>query len=339
MMTMTNLHESKRFRTILVAALLCAMLAFAAACTEGGGNDPKPTPGGDTPEPVEDGPAVVSRVDWAPVFYTLAPRDASITLGGSVQHLDTTYFAGVYEGTDVFVEAQWVRSADTMRAGEQPATAIRDTDIFPSPYLIGDELGSVSAGQAVTVLDAAGEWVYLTTDDDITGYADATAFDGIPSAEEEMNRLIDDVSKKGSVEARVIADNVPLYLAFLDRGAEAFLADPDAKEGDFDSSVLVRIGKAEGTVTRTLVRLPSEGTFDEFEGHLLGNGVLYADYAMTVQAATATHDEAVQVVEQYGENYVIVRDGSTYYVPMFIVSAESVADQEPLSEPERGENQ
>ena len=327
---------SKGVCAVVAAVALCALLAFAAACTpQGGGGDPKPSPGGDTTEPTpKDVPAATSRVDGAPVFYALAARDDTVTLIGVEQHADEVYFVGEANGVTVHVESQWVRAEDTVQGAEQSATALRETGIFPSPYLIGDELGTISAGQQVTVLEAAGEWAYVTTDDNVTGYAEAAAFDGIPSSEEAAKKMADDIQKKGSVKARIIADDVPLYLAFLDRGESAPLADPDAKDGDFDSSVLVRIGKAEGTVTRPLVRLPSEGTFEEFEGHLLGNGVLYADYMMTMPSAIATHDETVEVVEQYGENYVIVRNGATYYVPMFVVSPESVAEQDALSAPE-----
>lgn len=122
--------------------------------------------------PVEQPKQVTSKVDGALVFYAMGERGAKVDVTGE----DDIYYQATYNGANILVEKKWVRLASEEQPAERIAYANDMVPLFKSAFLIGDPVASLPLNTEVTVVDEKDDWLFVKTDEGVTGYARATDF-------------------------------------------------------------------------------------------------------------------------------------------------------------------
>ncbi len=342
-------------KRIIALALSAALLLTLAAC----GKKPEETAPPETtaapaepatesttvptePAPTEPAwePAEVRAGDLG-ILYQVFQRGDKVTVLGEVKD----YFVIEGEEADLMIEARFLRPEGEEVPAEDDGWAKGKVPVYPTAYLQGEPIATLSRNTKVKVLDAKANWMLIEWKDG-TGYVEADQIspwsvqgggggssgnskpkDGTDVNVGSLSAVQGDSYEVVTLgvysgptfekydspkEGVILSAETEGYLCVMIRGNEVKITEV----GEETCSVLVN--GVIGTVPRWAVRLEGDADYESWTGYAKRKAKAYTEYQQRNQLRQFNQNEQILVVDELEEVelYVVEIEGEIGYMKL-----------------------
>ena len=298
--------------------------------------EPSPEP---TPEPT---PAPNPEPTPKPEPETVPGRVTANGVGAVYCRLDRGAQLVIIDETEAFyrvdmggvtglVEKQFLRPDDETAPEERTVYARENLSVFPTVYREGEPVARAGFNEALTALDAFGEYL-LVEKGGVSGYILASQVGDWPITYSDSGSGDSGDSGGGadggdiqlgfaagqtgafvrlasSRPAQVLGDGVELYLAVLSR------EDTVKVLSRGDGLCTLYFDGLTAQVPDWAVQLPEDEPYEEWDGYAAKRMSLYADWRMRVPACDVGLNTQLHVLQDFGDLLLVSLEDALYYVP------------------------
>ena len=298
--------------------------------------EPAPTPTPEpTPEPEPETIAGQVIANGIGTVYCRLDRGAQLII---IEDLGDYYQVDM-GGLIGLVEKQFLRPDGEAAPEERTVYAHEALSIYPTVYREDEPLAQAGFNEALTALDAFGDYL-LVEKDGVSGYILASQVGDAPiyysggggssggsgggssgGADGGDIQLGFAAGQPGGFVrlaenrlAQVLGNGVELYLTVLSRGDTVKVL---AREDGFCE---LYMNGLVAQVPDWAIRMPGDEAYEEWDGFAAKGTPLYADYRMRVPARDVVLNTQLHVLQDFGGLLLVSLDEELYYLPADCVS-------------------
>ncbi|MBR5093984.1 MAG: hypothetical protein IK095_02710 [Oscillospiraceae bacterium] len=296
---------------------------------------PEPTPAPTPEPPTEPATVLVSGAGVIGKLFSLG-EEVDVTAAQDGYYLVESEYGPLY------VERWLVRMADEEQPQPFTAYAKGDTRVYRDPYLETELLATLGLNMQFTVEDSFGPLMRVQLADGTEGYTLASGVSRTPIYYEQGGGAAGGqdggditIASRGQRDAGIVlltarsgsgelpfvsgkglirAEGAEGYLALYDRGDELRVLE----RGDEWCSIL--LDGQTGTMLTALLAFADGAGYEPWDGYAMAGAPFHSHYRMLDESMALQLNEAVHVVGEYRNVYLVEVGGSFGVVPMDRVS-------------------
>lgn len=299
--------------------------------------EPIPTP---TPEPEpQTQPAEVVASGIAVLYETLERGDEITVLGE-----EGNYYVVEHDEAEMYVEKWLARAEDEEIPVEWSGYSKKNTKIYSSAYLTGEEAAKLSVNTEVTVKDEFGDVVYVEWDDK-SGYAEADMISnkkiksgggkkgsgsgggsadggdivlGAGKNERSYKQMLSATPAQAVKSATVLSDGAEIYIDMPAMGDIVRVLEKGEETCTLYYDGLV------GTVPVNCLKFEGDADYQTWVGYARKGAPLYEDYAMRLRKEKLDVNTEITIFADMGDFYFVKVGETAGYISKDKVSEEKI---------------